>query len=184
MTFQTKVADVLEKVGTFLDISHRISDIQSLDSVLVTLIDMVCEALNAERATLFLNDKETGEFCFNVVTMSTWEQMVDSANGIPGEQSEFDATGLTPIPATKVKAPRIKEAPIHFECKTHQVIELGPNKHPLLIGEVVYFHVDPDVMTGGYIDMKKLDPVGRLNGFWQCGIGQMLERKFEDGQPR
>lgn len=136
-----------------------------------------------EKHTL-INAKETGEFCCNVVTMNTWEQMVDSANGIPGDQSEFDATGLTPIPGTKVRAPRIKEAPIHFECKTHQVIELGPNKHPLLIGEVVYFHVDPDVMTGGYIDMKKLDPVGRLNGFWQCGIGQMLERKFEDGQPR
>jgi adenylate cyclase len=66
-TFQTKVADVLEKVGTFLDISHRISDIQSLDSVLATLIDMVCEALNADRATLFLNDRETGELFSRVL---------------------------------------------------------------------------------------------------------------------
>jgi flavin reductase (DIM6/NTAB) family NADH-FMN oxidoreductase RutF len=35
-----------------------------------------------------------------------------------------------------------------------------------VIGEVVYMHVDPACMTGGYIDMKKLDPIGRLNGFF------------------
>jgi hypothetical protein len=28
---------------------------------------------------------------------------------------------------------------------------------------VVYIHVDAAVMTNGYIDMRKLDPVGRLN---------------------
>ena len=131
-----------------------------------------------------INAEETGEFCFNVVTHRHWEQMVDTANGIPEKESEFDATGLEPVPAKKVKAPRIKNAPIHFECKTHNVFELGPNKHPLLIGEVVYFHVNPDVMTGRYIDMKKLGPIGRLNGFWQCTLGELLERSFEDGQPR
>ncbi len=131
-----------------------------------------------------LNAEETGEFCFNVVTERHWEQMVDTANGIPAEESEFDATGLTPVPARKVGAPRIQDAPIHFECKTHKVVELGPNKHPLLIGEVVYFHVDPAIMTDGYIDMKKLGPIGRLNGFWQCTLGEFLERKFQDGQPR
>jgi adenylate cyclase len=60
-TFQLKVADVLEKVGTFLDISYRISDVRSLDAVLRSLIDMVCEALSSDRATLFLSDKDTGE---------------------------------------------------------------------------------------------------------------------------
>ena len=131
-----------------------------------------------------VNAEEMGEFCFNVVTEDTWERMVDSANGYPDGVSEFEVTGLTPIPSVKIKAPRVKEAPIHFECKTHQVIYLGPNKHPLLIGEVVYFHVDPAVMTGKYIDMKKLHPVGRLNGFLQCTLGELLEREFKDGQPR
>jgi len=131
-----------------------------------------------------VNAEETGEFCFNAVTEDTWERMVDSANGCPDGVSEFGVTGLTPIPSVKVKAPRVKEAPIHFECKTHQVIYLGPNKHPLLIGEVVYFHVDPAVMTGKYIDMKKLHPVGRLNGFLQCTLGKFLEREFKDGMAR
>ena len=54
--------------------------------------------------------------------------MVDSANNIPEEESEFESTGLTLIPSEKVKSPRVKDVPIHFECKLHQVIELGPNK--------------------------------------------------------
>lgn len=130
------------------------------------------------------NAEETGEFCFNIVTVKNWKRMVDSANGIPEEQSEFEATGLTPIPGVKVGAPRVKEAPIHFECKVDRVLELGPNKHPLLIGEVVYFHVSPEVMEDKYIKMEKLDPLGRLNGMFYSTIGEILERSFEDGQPR
>ena len=56
--------------------------------------------------------------------------------------------------------------------------------NPLAIGEVVYFHVDPDCMTGGYIDMKKLLPIGRLNGFFYSTLGDIFEREFHDGQPR
>jgi flavin reductase (DIM6/NTAB) family NADH-FMN oxidoreductase RutF len=119
----------------------------------------------SEKHTL-RNVRETGEFCFNVVTEPVWKEMVDSANAFPADDSEFAETGPTPIPSVKVAAPRVKEVPIHFECKLERVIELGPNRHPLVIGEVVYMHVDLACMTGGYIDMKKLNPIGPLNGFF------------------
>ena len=77
-----------------------------------------------------------------------------------------------------------QEAPIHFECKLERVLELGPKRQALLIGEVVYIHVDPAVMTCGYIDMGKLDPVGRLNGFFYATLGEILERQFNDGGAR
>jgi hypothetical protein len=32
--------------------------------------------------------------------------------------------------------------------------------------------------------MKKLDPIGRLNGFFYVALGEIFHRKFEDGQPR
>jgi flavin reductase (DIM6/NTAB) family NADH-FMN oxidoreductase RutF len=130
------------------------------------------------------NIQQTQEFCVNIVTSPVWKEMVDSANGFPEEDCEFDKTGLTRIPSTRIKSPRVGEAPIHLECKLHQVIELGPHRHPLVIGEVVYFHVDQACMTNGYIDMKKLDPIGRLNGFQYVTLGDILHRKFEDGQPR
>jgi len=137
----------------------------------------------SEKHTL-RNVRNNGEFCFNVVTEPVWKEMVDSANAFPADDSEFDETGLTAIPSVKIKPPRVKEVPIHFECKLHQVIELGPNRHPLVIGEVVFIHIDPACMTNGYIDMRKLHPIGRLNGFFYATLGEIFERKFDDGQPR
>jgi flavin reductase (DIM6/NTAB) family NADH-FMN oxidoreductase RutF len=137
----------------------------------------------SEKHTL-KNARATGEFCFNMVTLPLWEQMVDTANGFAEGVSEFAETGLTPIPSVRVKPPRVKEAPIHFECKLERVLELGPKRQAVLIGEVVYIHVDPAVMTGDYIDMQKLDPVGRLNGFSYTKLGEVIERKFDDSHPR
>jgi flavin reductase (DIM6/NTAB) family NADH-FMN oxidoreductase RutF len=141
------------------------------------------KADGSEKHTL-KNVRATGEFCFNVVTQPVWRQMVDSANGFPEDDSEFAETGLTPIASVKVKPPRVKEAPIHFECKLDRVLELGPKRQALVIGEVVYIHVDPACMTDGYIDMRKLDPVGRLNGFFYATLGDILERQFNDGGRR
>ena len=137
----------------------------------------------SEKHTL-RNIRATREFCVNVVTAPVWKAMVDSANRFAEDESEFDKTGLTEVPAVKIKAPRVAQVPIHLECKLNQVIELGPNRHPLVIGEVVHFHVDPACMTGGYIDMQKLAPIGRLSGFQYATLGEILDRKFDDGQPR
>jgi flavin reductase (DIM6/NTAB) family NADH-FMN oxidoreductase RutF len=141
------------------------------------------KADGSEKHTL-KNVRATGEFCCNVVTRPVWQQMVDSANGFPEDDSEFAETGLTPIQSVKVKPPRVKEVPIHLECKLHQVLELGPKRQALVIGEVVHIHVDPACMTDGYIDMRKLDPVGRLNGFFYTTLGEILERPFNDGARR
>src|SRR5215472_16601496 len=35
------------------------------------------------------NVRETGQFCFNVVTEEVWREMVDSANAFPFGDSEF-----------------------------------------------------------------------------------------------
>ena len=128
------------------------------------------------------NIRATGEFCFNVVTRAAFEKMVTTGNGFPEDCSEFAAAGLTPIASVKVKPPRVGEVPIHFECKLDRAIELGRSRHTLVIGEVVLMHVDPACMTGKYVDMHKLDPVGRLNGFFYTALGEMLERKYEDSR--
>jgi len=126
------------------------------------------------------NARATGEFCFNVVTRGVWERMVETGNGFPEDCSEFAEAGLTPIPSVKVRPPRVGESPIHFECRVERTIELGASRHTLVIGEVVLMHVDPAVMTGKYIDMRKLQPVGRLNGYAYTALGEILERKYED----
>jgi adenylate cyclase len=44
-----------------LEVSRRVAADQTLDEVLETLVEVTAEAMGAERATLFLNDPQSGE---------------------------------------------------------------------------------------------------------------------------
>lgn len=59
---------------------------------------------------------------------------------------EFQSSGLTPLPSTKVAATLIKECPLNIECKLIQVIPLG--SHEMFIGEVVATHMDTEYVSG------------------------------------
>ena len=50
--------------------------------------------------------------------------------------------GLTPIVATKVKAPLIKESPVNIECIVKEIKELGT--HHMFISEVVAVNADSE----------------------------------------
>ena len=63
------------------------------------------------------------------------------------DQDKFSAMGLTPIAATKVKSPMIKESPINIECVVKEIKELG--SHHMFISEVVALNADDK-----YIDLR------------------------------
>lgn len=63
------------------------------------------------------------------------------------ENNKFSEMGLTPVPASKVKAPLIKESPVNIECVVREIKELG--SHHMFISEVVAIHADEK-----YIDKK------------------------------
>ncbi|OGK13618.1 MAG: guanylate cyclase [Candidatus Riflebacteria bacterium GWC2_50_8] len=68
-----------------LDISHRISTMDSLDAVLKMLVEMATSKLNAERGSLFLNDPNTNEL-YSRVAMGNFmrEIRILNTNGIAG----------------------------------------------------------------------------------------------------
>lgn len=69
--------------------------------------------------------KETGEFVINLTTkelaFATDYCGVKSGRDV----DKFKEMGLTPIPASEVKAPMIKESPVNIECKVRQILPLG-----------------------------------------------------------
>ena len=56
-----KVADLLRKTSALLEISRRVADSLSLDVLLPRMVKLVSEFLAAERTTIFLYARETGE---------------------------------------------------------------------------------------------------------------------------
>ena len=108
------------------------------------------------------NIQEGGDFVVNVVNEPLLERMVKSSGDWPEDVDEFELTGLTPVASDLVRSPRVGESPANFECKLFRVIELGDSF--FTVGEIVRVHVADEVMTDGRVDIRKLQPVGRLGG--------------------
>ncbi len=129
-----------------------------------------------------VNIEETGEFVVNIVTEEIVKPMNDTAPEFPPDVSEFEEVGLTPIDSTIVKTPRVQESPINLECKLLQVIEIGPAEPGggfLVIGEIVLFHIQDNLLENGRIDTGLLNPIGRLAGTEYTTLGKRfsLSRK-------
>jgi flavin reductase (DIM6/NTAB) family NADH-FMN oxidoreductase RutF len=107
-----------------------------------------------------------GEFVINIATEATLERMDATGRPYPPDADEFVIAGLTPAPAIRVRAPRVAESPINFECRLHQLVQLGEGEGSgtLVLGHAVHVHVDDGVMDGTRIDPILLQPVARMGG--------------------
>ena len=111
------------------------------------------------------NVRVSGECVINAVNYAIVRQMAVASVDFPTGVSEFEKTGLTPIPSDLVKAYRVAESPAHMECKVKDIITLGEGGGAghLIICEVVRMHVSHDVLTDrNRIDPDKMDLMGRM----------------------
>src|SRR5438034_1445773 len=126
------------------------------------------------------NVEATGEFVLNAAVESLAEKINLSSKEIPFGDSEVELTGLHLLPATKVKPPRLAEAPVHMEGKVLQIVPVGKGAIAanLVIGEMVALHVDDAVLDGqGRVDPRKLRTIARLGGDWYCRTSDLFEMK-------
>lgn len=85
---------------------------------------------------------------------------------------KFAHLGLTAVPAEKVSAPMIEEAPVSIECKVTQVIELG--SHDMFMAEVIAVHVDEKLMDkNGKLHLEWSKPIVYSHGEYYS-IGEAL----------
>lgn len=114
------------------------------------------------------NIQATGEFVIATVTEPIAERMNICSTEYEYGISEFEKSGLTPLPARRVKPMLVKESPVNIECKLRQVVSLGdgPGSGQAIFGDVVAVHVDDGVLQEGDMvcDPKKLRAVGRMGG--------------------
>lgn len=104
----------------------------------------------------------SGGFVVNVVTDAHASAMNETSATLPAHADEFGHAGIEKAEAERVDAPRVADAAVAMECELHDTIEVGSST--MVLGEVVFAHVDDDVLTDGKVDVTKLDAVGRLAG--------------------
>ena len=127
--------------------------------------------------------KKNGEFVINLTTKEL--AFATDWCGVKSgkEQDKFSEMGLTPIPASKVKAPLIKESPVNIECIVREIKELG--SHHMFLSEVVAVHADEKYIDKktGLFKLNDSNPLCYLHGkYYETGpfigkFGFSVEKK-------
>jgi flavin reductase (DIM6/NTAB) family NADH-FMN oxidoreductase RutF len=114
------------------------------------------------------------EYVVNLPTQAISEQVWACGQMSGRDADKFQETGLTPVPASVVKAPLIAECPVNVECRVTGIQVIGD--HDLFLGEAVAQHVDASLLdAAGKIVVEKLDGFAFVLGeFWT--LGHKLER--------
>jgi flavin reductase (DIM6/NTAB) family NADH-FMN oxidoreductase RutF len=113
------------------------------------------------------NVQATREFVVNIVSEEIAEAMNLTAGDYAPDISEFNVSGLTPVPSDIVRPPRVLESPVNMECRVHDIVKVSdkPMGGSIVIGEVIRFHVRDSIIDKDmFIDPDKLKPVARLGG--------------------
>ena len=115
------------------------------------------------------NIRRTEEFVVNLADEGTANAMHLSSTELPEGESEFAKYGLTPVPAKRVRHPRIAEAAASLECRVERRIKFGPERE-MVVGEILLIHaregiIDPVTKR---VSEELYRPVGRLFGSRYC----------------
>lgn len=127
------------------------------------------------------NIRLTHEFVVNLVDESVAQAMNQTAASLPYGQSEIAHAGLSTLPSTSVKPPRIAESPASLECKEWGTLQIGDNR--LIIGLVQRIHVrdeliDPQTQR---IISEQFHVIGRMaSPHWYCHTSNRFEMRRPD----
>ena len=101
--------------------------------------------------------KESREFVINIPTEDMLEK-TDKCGVVSGrDHDKFGEIGLTPVPASEIKAPLIEECPVNLECVVKDIRSLGA--HDLYIAEVVAASADEGIVQEGKISVSRARPL-------------------------
>lgn len=115
------------------------------------------------------NIVESKEFVWNLTTRDLAVQMNETSASLAHGEDEFARARLTPAESRLVRAPRVAESPVNFECRLSQCIQLtaadgSPIESWLVLGEVVAVHIDESLLEEGIYQTAKAQPVLRAGG--------------------
>ena len=119
------------------------------------LMGMIIRPDSVERHTLS-NIEETGFFTVNHVNINVYKQAHQTSARYPGDQSEFDACGLTSSYKNQFSAPYVKESSIQIGLSFAEKINIAINGTIMVIGEIKQLYFPKDAWcVDGYVDIEK-----------------------------
>jgi flavin reductase (DIM6/NTAB) family NADH-FMN oxidoreductase RutF len=127
--------------------------------------------------------RRNGEFVINLTTREL--AFATDWCGVKSgrDHDKFKEMGLTPVPASKVRAPLLKESPVNIECVVREIKELGT--HHMFISEVLAINADRKFIDeeSGRFNLADARPISYLHGkYYETGkligkFGFSVEKK-------
>ncbi|UTF56791.1 flavin reductase family protein [Staphylococcus epidermidis] len=139
------------------------------------MIAIAVQRTKGNRKDTSINIEQSGEFVVHITDEAIVNDVNETAAPLEYGVNELKRTSLSMIDSDLIKVPAIKEAKVRFECKLHQIVQLGnkDNGSDLIIGEIVVYHIDEEVyFEDSKIDANQLNPVARLAGNDYSLLGQ------------
>jgi flavin reductase (DIM6/NTAB) family NADH-FMN oxidoreductase RutF len=121
--------------------------------------------------------KKSGEFVVNLTSEDNLKAVDFCGTKSGCDVDKFNKLNLTPVKASRVSAPLIKECPINLECQIRQSSILGT--HEMFVSEIVAMHIDEDCLDAkGRPDIDKIKPLAYCTGARQYrgGLVELLGR--------
>lgn len=122
------------------------------------------------------NIATTREFVINLVDERTVAAMNESAGDYPYGVDELARAGLTAVPSSSVRPPRIAESPAHLECREVSTMTLGRTR--IVVGEVIEMHIREDLVDREKLRIhgEQLHAIGRMHGRgWYTRTRELFE---------
>jgi flavin reductase (DIM6/NTAB) family NADH-FMN oxidoreductase RutF len=133
-----------------------------------------------EKKDTVKNIERTKEFVINFTTEMIAQKVNLASTELSYGEDEFKFAGLTPIDSKTINVARVKESPIHFECKLRDILSYGdqPGNGTLITGEVIKIHINDELYDGGRVLTKVFKPIGRGagNDWIKCDSLIQMER--------
>ena len=108
-----------------------------------------------ERNTLS-NIENTGRYTINHLNEAIYKQAHQTSARYAKDQSEFEATGLTPKFLEDFSAPFVVESRVRFAVEKREIIPLGINGTTLIIGQIVSVWLqDGLIQADGFVDIEQ-----------------------------
>lgn len=138
------------------------------------------KSMHGVRKDSVANAENTGEFVLNMATYELRDAVALTASISDSTVDEMAAAGLTPIASRLVKPPRVKESPVHLECRYEQTVVLPcdtpGNVQSVVIGRVVGIHIDDACITSeGRVDILRMRPLARMGYIDYTSVTEVFE---------
>jgi len=151
----------------------------SAQPMIIAFCPMIRSSTGTQKDTP-INILREKEFVINFVHEDLAQKINLTSTELPYGEDEFKFSGLTPLNSDMIKAKRIKESLIHFECLFRDRLNYGdqPGAGQIITGEVIKIHVAKEILENGKIVTSKYKPVGRGagNDWFRCDSSFVLER--------